>query len=406
MRWSHSALPMLAFTAIVAAGSASANVVEDWNKTAVDLVIAAKWSGIRGTRAMAIVQAAVFDAVNSIEHRFKPYAYRASAPSGASAVAAASEAAFRVLVTLAPDQATSLSAKNEDVLAAVTDPSSRAAGIETGDAAAMAVLADRENDGFDEIIDPAPPPGGPGAYQATSPGPMFPQHFPKMRPFGLGSSAEFRLPPPPPLDSAQFIRDLEEVREKGDARNSPTPEHLAVARFHARPGYTAWNDIARQAASAHDLDLLTTARDLALLNFALSDAFEASFDSKNAYQFWRPQTAIQSGGSAFGHPEISADPQWTSIILAPLFAEYPCMHCAIGSAADAVLETLSLDGQSFTIVGGGGQSRSFRSFREYAEEEAESRILGGVHYRWSVVAGEAQGKSVAGEDLKLLGPVQ
>jgi hypothetical protein len=388
----------------IGAGPAGANVVTDWNKTTIDTTRNAKWSGIRATRAIAIVEAAVFDAVNAVDHRFKPYLFAGAAPPGASDVAAASEAAFKTLSTLAPDQAARLAAENERALASVADPAARAAGIAIGDAAAMAILADRANDNFDDSVDPPPPPGGPGVYQATEPGPMFPQHFPRMRPFALTTSAEFRLPPPPPLDSSQFLRDLAEVRDKGDARKSPSDEHVEIVKFHAPPGYFAWNDIARQAAIADNLDIAATAHALALLDFTVSDSFEASFESKNAYQFWRPKTAVQAGGAGFGHPEIAPDPDWASIIPAPLFAEYPCMHCAIGAAAQTVLESLFPNGRPFTLVGGGGKSRSFRDFRQFAEEEAESRVLGGVHYRWSVVAGRAQGVAVSHVDMTLLAP--
>ena len=383
---------------------ARASVVEDGNRAAIETFEAAKFSPIAATRGLAILQAAVFDAVNACEPRYAPYLYRGPAPAGASAKAAGIEAAYRVLAALAPSQTDALAVKSAAALAAVADPKARSLGVEVGDAAAKAVLDARSDDGFDDGFDPPPGPGGPGVYQPTSPGAKFPGRFPKMRPFGLTAASQFRLPPPPPLDSPQFVRDLLEVRAKGDARATPSPEHDAIAVFHAKAGFRPWNEIARNASEAHKLDLVDAARLFALLNFALSDSFEASFESKNAYAFWRPQTAIQLGGKDFGHAEIAADPGWKSVIPAPPFAEYPCMHCAIGAAGQRVLETLLPDSPAFSV--GGEKGRRFRGFRDYAEEEAESRVLGGVHFRWSVVAGEAQGRLVADEDLKLLAPVR
>jgi hypothetical protein len=115
-------------------------------------------------------------------------------------------------------------------------------------------------------------------------------------------------------------------------------------------------------------------------------------------------TAIRAGGAGFGRPEISADPSWTPRIETPPFPEYPCNHCAVGAASRTALDNLFPDPSSFTVVVSGQGARTYRDFRQYETEEAESRILGGVHFRWSVVAGRALGEQVAKAALKLMRP--
>jgi len=390
----HSLRTVVVVVAVtLGAPAALADVITDWNAQALDTAVKAKWSVTRVVRNMAIVETAVFDAVNAVDHRYKPYLYSTPATTGASPAAAASEAAFKVLAALVPEQSDALAARNTAVLATITDAKSCADGVEAGDRAAAAILANRANDGFDDSTTDQPHYDSlPGQYQPTSTGPLFTQQFPRMRPFGFADPAQFRLPPPAPLESAQYERDLEEVKTLGDSRAHPSDEHVFIARFHAPSGEFPWNNIARQRLAAAKLSLVDEARVLALLEFALSDSFEASFESKNFYHFWRPLTAIQATG------EID----WTSVISAPLFAEYPCMHCAVGSAAATVLTRFFPEPFSFSVTSQDGRSRHLESFAAYADEEAESRILGGVHFRWSVVAGNAQGREVALYDMHLL----
>ncbi len=373
--------------------TAMADVITDWNAQAMDTAKKAKWSPTRVFRNIAIVQVAVFDAVNAVDRRYKPYIYGTLAAKGASVEAAASQAAFKVLSTMAPEQSDVLAARNNAILATVTDATARADGVAAGDQAVAAVLANRATDGFDDTTTDQPIDSSePGRYRFTATGPLFSQNYPRMRPFGFTDSTKFRLPPPAPINSAQYARDLAEVKALGDARAHPSEEHVLIARFHAPNGAYPWNDIARQLATAAPLSVVDEARLFALLGMALSDAFEASFESKNYYQFWRPLTAIRA----------SSDTEWDSIIAAPLFAEYPCMHCAIGSAAETVLTRIFPQSLGFNLTFLDKKPRHYNTISAFAEEEAESRIMGGVHFRWSLVAGNAQGHEVALHDLQLL----
>jgi len=246
-------------------------------------------------------------------------------------------------------------------------------------------------------------PGGTDAK--TGGGPMAGPHLAAMRPFVLGDAAQFEPPPPPSLSSAQFLADLAEVRARGGALALHSPEEATIAHFHRPSGFFAWNEIARQVVVARGLDLLDSARVLAQLNFALSDAQSAGYQAKYTYNFWRPVTAIRAGGAAFHHPEIEPQHGWNPFIETPMHPEYPCLHCIAGGAARIVLENAIPNAPPFTVEGGAPQPRTYRSFAEYADEEAESRVLGGVHFRFSLVAGKELGEKVGREAIAILKPV-
>ena len=226
----------------LAASPAGANVVTDWNRAALE--------GLRETKArvfiprtMTMTEIAVFDALRAIEPRYAAYAYRGTAPSGASDVAAASEAAYRVLAEMTPDLESKFAAVNAKVLSSIPDAAARAAGIEAGDAAAQAILEARRDDRYDASFDYTPQNPAPGVYQKTSPGDVLFPHLFQMRPFALPSVTSAQVPPPPPLDSPQFLRDLSEVREVGSAENPQSSEEYAIAKFHEAPGFGPWNDV-------------------------------------------------------------------------------------------------------------------------------------------------------------------
>ena len=256
----------------------------DWNRAALE--------GLRDTKArvfiprtMAMTEIAVFDALRAIEPRYAAYAYRGTAPAAASDVAAASEAAYRVLAEMTPDLESKFAAVNAKVLSSIPDAAARAAGIEAGDAAAQAILEARRDDRYDASFDYTPLNPVPGVYQKTSPGDVLFPHLFQMRPFALPSATSAQVPPPPPLDSPQFLRDLSEVREVGSAENPQSSEEYAIAKFHEAPGFGPWNDIGRQAVERQNLDLLNS-RAIALLAIAIEDANAIGFGTKRPSITW------------------------------------------------------------------------------------------------------------------------
>ena len=380
------ALALCLWSSVWPTPPARADVVGDWNVSALQLLAETGWQVPRQQRALAMMHAAIFDAVNAVRPAHVPFVPGLPTVPGASEAAAASQAAAAVLRQMVPTAAERIDVANAALLDAVADPEARAGAILLGAAAARAVLAAREDDGADWSTDFVAPAPGPGVYQKTGEGRMAAPRLGRMRPFVLNGADQFRPPPPAAPGSAQFARDLAEVRILGGADSTArTAEQTQVALFHVPAGNLPWNAIARQVIKARGLPLSASARVMARLNFALMDAFSAGYDAKYEYASWRPVTAIRADG----------DGDWRAAVANPLFPEYPCQHCIVGGAAAAVLQQELGEGAiAFTVCGPGGAVRAYRSFRHFAEEEAISRVYAGVHYRWSLIVGAALGQQV------------
>jgi hypothetical protein len=386
--------------------SAQADVVTDWNETAVPALVQAKLPSGAPTRALAMMHAAMFEAVNSIHPRYAPYSASIGVSKGASADAAASAAAYRILAHVLPEQASSFEARHQALIAHVKDETSKAAGITVGEKAAAAIQALRASDGAD-FSTAYTPRVGPGIYVLTSKAPVASPLLGKMKPFVLARADQYRPPAPPAIDSFQFIRDVDEVKALG-ARASAlrTQAQTEIGLFHAPPGFPVWNSIGRFVVRTKALDVGDAARVMALLNFAILDSQLAIWDAKYAYNAWRPRTAINATGT-IGTQQLAAAAatQWEPLVIEPMHPEYPCAHCGVGSAAATVLESLFGTGpHHFAARTGaiGGAIRPYGSFRQFEEEEAMSRIYAGVHFRWSNMVGEFVGKQVGKKVLASL----
>src|SRR5215813_5453289 len=101
---------------LMAMPAARADVITQWNETAIATATAGGQNPLVASRTVTMVQTAMFDAVNSIENRYAPYAARVAAPPGASAEAAAAAAAYAVLVALLPNQEPELEATYAAIL--------------------------------------------------------------------------------------------------------------------------------------------------------------------------------------------------------------------------------------------------------------------------------------------------
>ena len=405
LRWLRAGAITAIALAFGISPSAQADIITDWNQTAITALVQARLPAGAPTRALAVMHAAMFEAVNSLEPRFAPYNASLSAPQGASAVAAASAAAFRVLAAVIPTQASTLEARHKTLTAHIAETADKAAGLAVGEQAAAAILALRTTDGADFSADYKPRDGA-GMYALTSSGPMASPSLAKMKPFMLAKSDQFRPPPPPAHDTLQAARDLEEVKALGQkASATRTKAQTDIALFHIPPGFLVWNSIARTAVQAKALDLVSSARAMALLNFATIDAQLAIWDAKYTYHAWRPRTAINAGGAPFRVAAAGDTSLWEPLVAEPMHPEYPCAHCGIGAAAATVLEGLFGSGPfQFSASAGmlGGAIRPYGSFREFEEEEAISRIYAGVHFRWSNYVGELVGKQVGKKVLESL----
>ena len=327
-------LCMLTATLLFGSAVAKADAVLDWNAIAVNTAIANGQNPFAQARTGAIVQLAVFEAVNSITGDYRPYLGTIVAPHGASPDAAAIQAAYRVLSTYFPASAATLDAARTNSLASIPDGQAKTDGIATGDAAAMAMIALRANDGSSPPQFKIPGPAVPGEWQATPSCPIVNGvavgaffQWQNVTPFGIKRVSDFLLGPPPALTSNTYAKTYNEVMTVGGADSTERPQDRAdVVLFYAVSGPNlVFGQALRQVAQQQQRSLSENARALALLNMAINDSLVASFFNKYHYNFWRPETAIRAGDTD-GNRKTEADPDFLPFILTPCFPSYPSNH--------------------------------------------------------------------------------
>ena len=380
----------------------SGQPVIDWNEIQLSIVNTpgAQPANIQPTRNFAIVDAAIYDAVNAIDRTHEPYLISVRAPRDASETAAANAAARTALDELYPAEQSTIDAQYVAELAKVGDGPAKDQGIGIGEQVAADLLAIRANDG--SSITPAPfvPGTAPGDFRPTPPNfpiPVF-TTWGQVTPFVLDSGSQFRPVPPPALTSDAYADAINEVQSLGSATSTTrTPEQTEIGKFWNPPIQNFWNQIADEVATAHHTDLPTTARLFAALNLSFADSAIAFYDAKYTYQLWRPVTAIRLADSD-GNPNTVADPNWLPLAgNTPADPSYPGAHSTISAAGADVLASFFGDNQSFAVTSPAlpGVTRSFDSFSAAATEAGLSRIYAGVHTRLDHVAGLTLGHDIA-----------
>jgi hypothetical protein len=379
--------------------AARADTVTEWNAIMQATVTAPPTNPFYQTRAGAIVQLAVFEAVNAITGDYQPYLGIIDAPSWASPDAAAIAAAHRTLVTLRPDQAATLDDLLAASLAAIPDGPAKDAGIAIGEDAADAMLLIRAGDGWDAVV-PYTPGTNPGDWQPTPPAfaPAFLPGWGQMTPFGLRSNSQFRAPPPPALRSARYARAYNEVMLLGRIDSPLRPQDRTdVARFYGVSSTVqVWNSAARQVSAAQGLSLSENARIFALLGMVQADASISVFETKYHYNFWRPVTAIRNG-DLDGNKKTVADPDWLPLIATPAFPSYVSAHATLSGAARRVLEqAFGKRGHDITLTTPSLPAivLDYSAFDQITDDIDDARIYGGIHFRFDQEVGARQGRQV------------
>jgi PAP2 superfamily len=379
------------FSMVFALQCAHADVVTEWNVTAIDA--SAQTNSLVQSRALAITHAAVFDAVNAIGGKYKPYLAEIKAPVGASQEAAAAVAAHAVLSWLFPAQKGMLDGALTSALAKVSDGAAKEDGVAVGKQAAEKYVATRGEDGYTRKMDYTPS-HGPGKWQPTPPAqaPMVMPQWAGVTPFVLTSPTELGVKGPPALDSAEFAKDVDEVRRLG-ARNSKerTADQTAAAIFWVINPTVPWNAAARATAVAKGTSVIENARIFALMNMAGADAYIASWAIKKQYGFWRPVTAIRTAAQ-------NPDPTWEPLLNTPAHPDYVSGHCIYsGAVARTLRQLFGDDGAKFSATFGGpnGVTRSYPGFAEAEKEVEEARVWGGIHFRTADEHGTALGHQIA-----------
>jgi len=396
---------MLTVTLFFGSVLARADVVLDWNVIAVNTAIANGQNPFAQARFAAIAQLAVFEAVNSITGDYRPYLGTIVAPLGASADAAAIQAAYRVLSTYFPASASTLDAERANSLASIPDGQAKNDGIATGEAAALAMITLRANDGSSPPQFKIPGPPVPGDWLATPSCPIINGiavgvffQWQYVTPFGIPSASEFLLDPPPTLTSNQYAKAYNEVMTVGSLDSTERPQDRAnVVLFYGVSSPTlVFNQAAQQVAQEQGRSLSENARALALVNMAISDSLVASFLNKYHYNFWRPETAIHAGDTD-GNPKTDPNPSFVPFITTPCFPSYPSNHgSGSGGGAEILRRVYGEAGHSITLTNPSVPNivLQYTSFKQITDDISDARVYGGIHFRFDQIAGARLGRAV------------
>jgi hypothetical protein len=377
---------------VFGAASARADVVTDWNTAALDAIRGNRTPPPRASRNLAILHVSMYDAVNGISRTHEAYLVQGKVPASASKEAAASAAAHRVLSALFPTNTAAFDALHARTLDAIKKGPQKRMGIAWGQKVASQILAARADDGSGDTVTPLPP-LGPGDWVPTPPAfaPYLLPQWGSLTPFTMSDSAQFRPPGPPALDSAKYAAALNEVKALGAATNSSrTADQSQIALFWADgaatetpPGH--WNHIAQDVGAVQGNTMEENVRLFALLNLAMADAAICAWDAKYNFHNWRPVTAIRMA-DLDNNPATDPDPTWSSFIVTPPFPDYVSGHSTFSGAGATVLAMFyGTDDISFTTGSDflPGVTRSFTSFSGAAMEAMNSRLYGGIHFRFA-----------------------
>ncbi len=392
---------LLLLTALV--GTASADVVTDWNVIAIQEAVTAGRPGGAPAIDFATMHAAMYDAVQAIEKDYDPYRVTDVPNANGSPVAAAAKAARDVLVYRFPARADAINTLYVNYLAAnginPTDP-----GVAVGTYVAGKLLAYRACDGSLPI--PAPTfVGGTGIGQwrptPTAFSPMNPgEYLGQVTPFFMTKPTQFRPDPPPALNSNQYTRDYNEVKLYGAKTGSlRSADQTDLANFWAGNTFAAIYSGVRNVAAKNVDNVSDSSRLFALVAMTQADTIIGVWDAKFHYNYWRPQTAIQNG-AVDGNPNTVGDAAWESFILNPAYPDYTSGANGVSSSAlfsmEHFFETDRMDFSMTTTNTGPTiqDTRDYSRFSQAIQEVVDGRVLLGIHFRFADEVSVKMGQSV------------
>jgi hypothetical protein len=390
--------------------AASADAVTDWHEIAANTLCsgpaAPPRSGPVGYLDMALVQAAVYDAVQNIGGKFKPYHVTIPGASG-SPEAAAAKAAHDVLVAFYAPKAEELGKAYKEYLAKKglkeDDP-----GVAVGQKAAAGSIAMRAEDGRVPTTTPVAWMGenAMGKWRSIDSGRslasagMAAPWLGQVKPFVIQSSSQFQPNKPPPAwTSEEYAKDFNEVKAVGAKTNSTrTPEQTEMSDFFSTDNPNmcrALQGAIREPVAAHVKDINESARVIVLASLSVADAVITVWNTKRQDHTWRPITAIHEAEND-GNPATAPDPSWQPYLSTPPYSDWTSGGNGIsGAITRSHTNYFGKDECSFTIANGTGKTRTYNKFSDFANDLVDVRIYQGIHFRFADVAGREQGEKVA-----------
>jgi hypothetical protein len=380
------------------AGLAHADVVSDWNAIAAQTAIPVR-PGPSSILDLAMVHAAMHDAIQAYQGRFESYSGPIPNASG-SPIAAAARAAHDVLHARFPSQSGTLDTLLDNYLSGLGLQGD--AGLLIGQQAAANILNLRAGDGSfpsnPEIFT-----GGtePGEWRPTPPAfaPMATPWLGAVTPFTLrGSVTQFRSPAPPSLDSGKYVREYNETKALGSINSTArTQAQTDLANFYSDNFLALWERTLRGIANTHINNIGDSARLFALANLAAADALIAAWDGKRFYHFWRPITAIQNGNND-GNPRTAGDATWLPQIPTntPPYPEFPSGANSLTGAMTRTLEHFFGDEMTFSVMSAFvNQTKTYQRFSDMADDVVNVRIYQGIHFRTADEVARRHGRRIA-----------
>lgn len=373
--------------------TASANVITDWDDIAVKTIPVAPINVDLTFRASALVEVAMFNAVDCIEPKYHPYGMQVEPSPDTSQDAAAATAAATVLMKLAPNS--NVKQQLADYLAKIPDGPAKDRGIKVGQDAAAKTMEMREKDGA-TARNAYRPITEPGKYTITAATVGY--WATDAKPFVMENAEQFRPGPPPDLKSDTWARDYNEIKEIGEKYSTKrTPQQTETARLWLAAGPIGYNPWVRQIAVAKNMSVIDTARFMALVTIAEADAIQSVLAAKWHYLFWRPMTAIRNG-DIDGNAATERDATWEPLDTTPLHPEYPCAHCILSGAVTTVIQKVigsaDIPEVSISSPTAPGVVHKATNANAIADEISLARIYAGFHYRNSTEVGRAMGQKI------------
>jgi membrane-associated phospholipid phosphatase len=427
---------LTSFLLLALAGMVRADVITEWNALMNQTFANESTTATPPTnsRTMGMMGGAMFDAVNSINRNYNSYLGTYTPTTAGSSIdmtAAAATAAYNVLVSNYNDAygpgnsyLANFTSLYNTQMSGIADGEAKTRGMEIGQASAQAMITARANDGWNAAstystqtagtVGAWQPGNTAGAWGASS-GTFLKSEWGNLTPFTMSSGSQFRpatLAGYAPDQMTAFVGSqayadaFNEVKSLGAASGSTrTADQTAIAYFWVDGPGTAsppghWNRIAQSISAAAGLSVEDNARLFALLNLAEADTAIATWDTKRAFDLWRPMHAINVADTD-GNADTLADAAWAPLIPTPSFPTFTSGHSAFSMAGATVLaDFFGTDNISFTVDSESpflplGYTRDYNSFSEAAAEAGMSRIYGGIHFGFDNTEGAAIGASVA-----------